>query len=32
VREAYRRADDKPGLLALLKREGIDTSFVERLA
>ena len=32
VREAYRRADDKVGLLALLKREGIDTSFVERLA
>lgn len=32
VREAYRKADDKAGLLALLKREGIDTSFVERLA
>lgn len=32
VREAYRRADDRAGLLALLKREGIDTSFVERLA
>ena len=32
VREAYRKADDKSGLLALLRREGIDTSFVERLA
>jgi twitching motility protein PilT len=32
VREAYRKADDKPGFLALLRREGIDTSFVERLA
>ena len=32
VREAYRKADDKVGLLALLRREGIDTSFVERLA
>jgi twitching motility protein PilT len=32
VREAYRKADDKAGLLALMRREGIDTSFVERLA
>ncbi len=32
VREAYRKADDKAGLLSLLRREGIDTSFVERLA
>jgi twitching motility protein PilT len=32
VREAYRKAADRTGLLALLKREGIDTSFVERLA
>jgi twitching motility protein PilT len=32
VREAYRKAADRRGLLALLKREGIDTSFVERLA
>ncbi|MGD9902676.1 MAG: type IV pilus twitching motility protein PilT [Vicinamibacterales bacterium] len=32
VREAYRKADDKSGLLGLLRREGIDTSFVERLA
>jgi twitching motility protein PilT len=30
--EAWRRAYDREGLLALLKREGIDTSFVERLA
>jgi twitching motility protein PilT len=32
VREAYRRAADRAGLLDLLKRQGIDTSFVERLA
>jgi twitching motility protein PilT len=31
-REAYRQTADKPGFLALLKRQGIDTSFVERLA
>jgi twitching motility protein PilT len=31
-REAYRQASDQPGFLALLKRQGIDTSFVERLA
>ena len=31
-REAYRQAADQPGFLALLKRQGIDTSFVERLA
>jgi twitching motility protein PilT len=31
-REAYRQAADRPGFLALLKRQGIDTSFVERLA
>lgn len=31
-REAYRRAADQLGFLALLKRQGIDTSFVERLA
>ncbi len=30
-REAYRRAADHQGFLALLKRQGIDTSFVERL-
>lgn len=32
VREAYRRSVDRVGLLDLLKRQGIDTSFVERLA
>lgn len=32
VREAYRRSVDRAGLLDLLKRQGIDTSFVERLA
>lgn len=32
VREAYRKAGDRAGLLAQLKREGIDTSIVERLA
>jgi twitching motility protein PilT len=31
-REAYRQASDRQGFLALLKRQGIDTSFVERLA
>jgi twitching motility protein PilT len=31
-REAYRQASDQPGFLGLLKRQGIDTSFVERLA
>ena len=30
--EAWRKAYDREGLLTLLKREGIDTSFVERLA
>ncbi|MCA1560747.1 MAG: Flp pilus assembly complex ATPase component TadA, partial [Acidobacteria bacterium] len=30
--EAYRKAYDRDGLLHLLKRDGIDTSFVERLA
>jgi twitching motility protein PilT len=32
VREAYRCSADRPGLLALLQRQGIDTSQVERLA
>jgi twitching motility protein PilT len=32
VAEAYRKALDREGLVALLKREGIDTSFAERLA
>jgi twitching motility protein PilT len=31
-REAYRKAYDRVAFLDLLKREGIDTSFVERLA
>jgi twitching motility protein PilT len=31
-REAYRLAFDRQGFLNLLKRQGIDTSFVERLA
>jgi twitching motility protein PilT len=30
--EAYRNAADRDGLVAQLRREGIDTSFVERLA
>ncbi len=30
--EAYRRAPDRPGLVSTLTREGIDTSFAERLA
>jgi twitching motility protein PilT len=32
AREAYRLAPDRPGFLALLKRQGVDTSFAERLA
>jgi len=32
VREAYRRSNDRPGFVAALKRHGVDTSFVERLA
>jgi twitching motility protein PilT len=32
VAEACRKALDRAALLALLKREGIDTSFAERLA
>ena len=32
VREAWRKAADRPALLKALKREGIDTSFAERLA
>ena len=32
VAEAYRKALDRSALVALLKREGIDTSFAERLA
>jgi twitching motility protein PilT len=30
--EAYRKTYDREGLLAQLRREGVDTSFVERLA
>jgi twitching motility protein PilT len=32
VREAYRHVTDRPAFLALLKRQGIDTSVLERLA
>lgn len=32
VREAYRYVTDRPAFLALLKRQGIDTSTFERLA
>ena len=32
AREAYRKAYDRAAFLELLRREGIDTSFVERLA
>jgi twitching motility protein PilT len=32
VREAYRKAPDRERLLAALKRQGVDTSVVERLA
>jgi twitching motility protein PilT len=32
AREAYRQAADRTGFLDQLKREGVDTSFVERLA
>jgi twitching motility protein PilT len=30
--EAYRRSPDRPGFLAALNRQGLDTTFVERLA
>jgi twitching motility protein PilT len=32
ARDAYRQSTDRPGFLAALSRQGIDTSFVERLA
>jgi twitching motility protein PilT len=32
AREAYRQSSDRPGFVAALHRQGIDTSFVERLA
>jgi twitching motility protein PilT len=31
-REAYRAASDRAGFLAVLKRQGIDTSFAERMS
>jgi twitching motility protein PilT len=32
LREAYRKTDDRSALIAMLKRENIDTAIVERLA
>jgi twitching motility protein PilT len=32
VKDAYRQAFDRPAFLAVLRREGVDTSFAERLA
>jgi twitching motility protein PilT len=32
AREAYRHSPDRPSFLAALNRQGLDTSFVERLA
>jgi twitching motility protein PilT len=32
VRDAYRHVTDRPAFLALLKRQGVDTSSLERLA
>jgi len=32
VKDAYRKSYDRPAFLAVLRREGVDTSFVERLA
>jgi twitching motility protein PilT len=32
VKDAYRQAVDRPAFLAALRREGVDTSFAERLA
>ncbi len=32
AKDAYRQAVDRPALLAVLRREGVDTSFAERLA
>ncbi len=32
AREAYRHSPDRPGFLAALNRQGIDTTFVDRLA
>jgi twitching motility protein PilT len=32
VKDAYRQAFDRPAFLAVLRREGVDTSFADRLA
>jgi twitching motility protein PilT len=32
VKDAYRQAVDRPAFLAVLRREGVDTSFAGRLA
>jgi hypothetical protein len=32
MREAYRRATDRSGFLALLKKQGLDTAALERYA
>jgi twitching motility protein PilT len=32
VKDAYRQASDRQGFLAVLRRDGVDTSFVERRA
>ncbi len=32
VKDAYRKASDRQGFLAVLRRDGVDTSFVERRA
>jgi len=32
VKDAYRKAADRQGFLAVLKRDGVDTSFVEKRA
>ena len=32
VAEAYRRSADRTGFLSLLKRRGIDASFMEKIA
>jgi twitching motility protein PilT len=32
VRDAYRKADDRPALVAALRRENVDTTAIERLA
>ena len=32
VKDAYRKASDRQGFLAVLRRDGVDTSFVEKRA